>query len=112
MLPAGAKFHGMVSGVTAKGVFITFYSGLSGLAPPSELGLTQQQQPSEVYKLGMVRQRASMPIHAYRLASQQGRWPWHHACPARPMSAETSCSVPYYIRETLQTILLYMSFGH
>lgn len=51
---AGAKFHGMVTGVTPKGVFVSFYAGLSGLAPPSELGLAQGQSAGEVYKVGMV----------------------------------------------------------
>lgn len=50
----GLKTHGVVTGVKEFGVFVSFYGGVSGMAPVSELGLPAGTSPTTVYSPGQV----------------------------------------------------------
>ncbi|KAG1654779.1 hypothetical protein FOA52_007439 [Chlamydomonas sp. UWO 241] len=48
----GLRAHGVVTGVTAYGVFVQFYGGLGGLAHKAELGLADGAKPASAYTVG------------------------------------------------------------
>ncbi|MEW5309980.1 MAG: hypothetical protein WDW38_001818 [Sanguina aurantia] len=50
----GVKAHGVITGVTDYGLFVTFFGGMEGLAHRNELGLTPGQKPSELHHVGQV----------------------------------------------------------
>ncbi|KAL6748175.1 hypothetical protein V8C86DRAFT_1190558 [Haematococcus lacustris] len=51
----GAKAHGMVTGIKAYGVFVTFYGGVSGMAHLTQLGLTNPaDKPEALFRVGQV----------------------------------------------------------
>ncbi|EFJ44854.1 rRNA processing protein Rrp5/programmed cell death protein 11 [Volvox carteri f. nagariensis] len=51
----GSRFHGMVTGLHDRlGVFVSFFSGLSGLASHDDLGLEPGQDVKEAFGIGQV----------------------------------------------------------
>lgn len=48
----GARAHGTVTGVHDYGVFLSFFGGVSGLAPAAECGLPEGQTPGDAFTVG------------------------------------------------------------
>ncbi|KAK2076273.1 hypothetical protein QBZ16_001205 [Prototheca wickerhamii] len=51
----GARAHGVVTGVSDRGLFVTFFGGLAGRVPRKECGLgVGQEAPADAYTIGQV----------------------------------------------------------
>jgi len=50
----GMKAHGYVSGIESYGVFVSFYNGMKGIARLADLGLAEDQTPTDAFELHQV----------------------------------------------------------